>query len=49
MINYKLFDINGKVMTKEVFSVSSVQQSVWDYIAAPEENAKNIFSILNNK
>jgi FkbM family methyltransferase len=46
MINYELFDINGKKMSREFFPVSSVQQSVWDYIAAPEENAKSTFAIL---
>ena len=38
-INYRLFDINGKEMSREEFSDSSVQQSVWDYIASPEEKA----------
>ncbi len=48
-INYKLFDILGNEMTAETFSISSVQQSVWDYIASPKEKKQDTASLLSEK
>ena len=45
-ISYSVFDINGLKMTKEIFAVSSVQQSVWDYIASPKEKSDFVRSVL---
>lgn len=48
-INYILFDINGKKLSKQDFSTSSVQQSVWDYITSPEEKSNATFAILTEQ
>ena len=34
---YRLYDITGKLLDKEAFSKSSVDQHVWDYLAIPKE------------
>ncbi len=44
-LNYQLFDITGQPLTVSEFVASVTEQRVWDYFAAPAEQARTIRTI----